>query len=75
QNLFYSFHEENTNNKLKFLQMKKLDVLQMESLQGSKSWCSENTAFFIMGVAVGTALAGSGVGTAAGAALLYSCVF
>jgi len=54
--------------------MKTLNVLQMENLQG-EGWCNQNTALFFAGIAVGTALAGSGIGTAAGAALLYSCVF
>ena len=54
--------------------MKKLDLVQMESLQG-EGWCKEDTALFFLGIGVGFALAGSGVGTAAGAALLYSCVF
>ena len=57
--------------------MKKLELAQMENLQGAnaQSWCSENTGLFFLGVGVGFALAGSGVGTAAGAALLYSCLF
>lgn len=54
--------------------MKKLDMLQMESLQG-EGWCKENDALFFIGIGVGAAMAGSGVGTAFGAALLYSCVF
>lgn len=55
--------------------MKKLEISQMENLQGAKSWCTENSALFFAGVAVGGALAGSGVFTWAGAAILYSCVF
>jgi len=52
--------------------MKTLNVSQMENLQG-RGWCSQ-TLFFI-GMAAGAALASSGVGIAAGAALLYSCAF
>ncbi|MBK1897167.1 hypothetical protein [Chryseobacterium paridis] len=54
--------------------MKKLEISQMEGLQG-KGWCNQNSALFFLGIGVGAALAGSGIGTAAGAALLYSCVF
>ncbi|UCA58272.1 hypothetical protein KB553_14560 [Chryseobacterium rhizoplanae] len=46
----------------------------MESFQAGKSWCTENTALFAAGVAVGAAMAGSGVLTWAGAAVLYSCL-
>lgn len=54
--------------------MKKLDLVQMESFK-AEGWCNENTGLFFLGIGVGCALAGSGIGTAAGAALLYSCVF
>ena len=54
--------------------MKKLNVSQMENLQGA-SWCSESTAVKIAGIAIGGALVGSGVVAWAGALVLYSCVF
>jgi len=59
---------------LKFKQMKKLNVSQMESLQGG-SWCSESTAVKIAGIAVGGALVGSAALAWIGAGVLYSCVF
>lgn len=54
--------------------MKTLNVSQMENLQGM-GWCSQNTALFFIGMAAGAALASSGIGIAAGGALLYSCAF
>ena len=54
--------------------MKKLDFNEMSYLEGGKSWCTENGALFVAGVAVGAALAGSGVLTWAGAIVLYSCI-
>lgn len=60
--------------------MKKLNVSQMENLQGAR-WCSENGAIAISSIGIGAGVAGL-VGAAAGgpiawiaAGALAACVF
>lgn len=54
--------------------MKKLDLVQMEGLQGGAR-CNGDTKLFVFGVVAGMALAASGVGTIAAGAVMTYCLF